>query len=573
MRSIARLASLLLTILTACALAFASSALAVSSPVDIGTTTSSTPPAVAVDPSGTAYIVWAATSGTEVNFCKLPAGASACSFSTTLPVSGTSPGIGNPQVLFDGSTMFVLVDVTEGGSEKGTGVQEWSATSPYTSFVHAAGGAAVDWVGDNAGEVGAAVLPGTAHGLGFAWEIAGLTPGSGPQFEETPFAAVEQSEHSSPKWATLDPTDLLKASNGGGFLASQLGSNPGVLDVVNTIEAPGCGTFGTAFAYAPGVPASPADYDKSPGASESAWHALAELDCHVSSPAVAGGPKGFGVLESDEATSPESTIYRPFDETNGTFDLPAVTVASEGEQFSSLGQDEAGNLYATWRGGAGVRLAFSSDGGASWTGPATIDTDAAVNDLTSAVGPSGQGFAAWVDAAGPDTGPLYAQPFVQKDAVPSSNPPSTSSNSSSSSSGSTSTTPPAAPPPPFGTPPPPPPATITQATTVDGDVVSVSTPNKCVRNGFVSSELKVSLPSAKRKGKVVVKIYEAIFKVGNTTVIVKRKHLSDAPFKVTIHLKHVKPGTKLVLTVHALIAVHHGPKRSKTFKLTLTSCA
>jgi hypothetical protein len=115
--------------------------------------------------------------------------------------------------------------------------------------------------------------------------------------------------------------------------------------------------------------------------------------------------------------------------------------------------------------------------------------------------------------------------------------------------------------------------TITDTATVDGDVVSLSAPNKCVRNGLVSSELNVSLPSAKRKGKVVVKIYEAIFKVGNTTLIVKRKHLSDAPFKVTIHLKHVKPGSKLVLTVHALIAVHHGPKRSKTFKLTLTSCA
>jgi hypothetical protein len=570
MRSIARRASLLVTIIVIGALAFGSSALAVSTPVNLGTATSSEPPSVAVDSAGTAYIVWASMSGPAINFCKLPAGASACAFSTSIPIAGTSPSIGNPQVIFDGSTMFVLVEVTEGSPETGTGVQEWSAASPYTSFVHAAGGAAVNWVGENASELGVAVLPGTEHGLGFAWDVAGLSPGAGPQFEETPFTAVEQSEHSSAKWATLDPLDTLEASNGGGVLASQTGTNPGVLDIVNTLDTPGCDAFGTAFAYAPGTPASPADYDKSPGVSGSAWHTLVELDCQVANPAVSGGAKGFGVLEQDEATSPDSTIYHPFDETNGTFDLAAVTIASEGEQFPSLGQDAAGNLYATWRGGAGVRFAFSSNGGASWTGPATIDTDDAVNDLTSAVGPSGQGFATWVDAAGPETGPLYAQPFVQTDAVPSSNPPTTSTGGSSSSSGSTITPSPAPGPPAT---PPPPPVTITETATVDGDVVSLSAPNKCVRNGLVSSELNVSLPSAKRKGKVVVKIYEAIFKVGNTTLIVKRKHLSDAPFKVTIHLKHVKPGSKLVLTVHALIAVHHGPKRSKTFKLTLTSCA
>ena len=64
----------------------------------------------------------------------------------------------------------------------------------------------------------------------------------------------------------------------------------------------------------------------------------------------------------------------------------------------------------------------------------------------------------------------------------------------------------------------------------------------------------------------MVKIYEVIFEVAGTTLTIKRKHLSGAPFKVAIHLKHVKPGTKLLLTAHALIAVHHGPKRSKTLR-------
>lgn len=82
-----------------------------------------------------------------------------------------------------------------------------------------------------------------------------------------------------------------------------------------------------------------------------------------------------------------------------------------------------------------------------------------------------------------------------------------------------------------------------------------------------------SLPSAKRKGSVVVKIYEVSFKVDGQSITIRRNHLSNAPFKLTIHLAHVKPGSRLVLTAHALIAVKHGPKRSKTLRITLTACA
>jgi hypothetical protein len=537
MRRNVRNASVLAVLLTIGALAVTTaSSLAASAAVNVGTGSSGTPPSIVVDPGGTAYIVWTTPADTAINYCKLPVGAKACASSSTISLTGGSAIVtgGNPEILFDGATLIVLADVTtDAPSEGDGGMQEWTAQSPYTSFTPALGGAAVNFVGEDAGPIGAVVLPGGApNNLGVAWEV----PGGAPQFEETPFTPIQQSQATTPEpaHATLDPGDSLKASNGGGAIASQLGSNPGVLGVVNTIENPPCNTFGIAYAYAAGAP-SPASYDLSANIAGSAWQSgpLAQLDCHASHPAVGGGPSGFGVLEQDEAVAPNATVYRRFDETSGKFDLPTVTISRETEQFPSLSQDAAGSIYATWLGSGGIRVATGAGGGASWSTAETLDRDPAVNDLTSGVGSAGQGWASWVDASGPATGPVYALPFVR-----------------------TTTS-----------------APLTQTVSVNGENVSLSAPSQCVRNGLINSAVKVSLPSAKRKGKVVVKIYEVIFKVGGQTVTIKRKHLSDAPIKVTIHLAHVKPGTRLILTARAFIAVKHGPKRSKTLRLTLTSCA
>ncbi len=536
MRRAVRRASLLTSITLAALALIASGALAAGAAVKIGTGTSSTPPSVAVDSAGTAYIVWTTSAENVINYCRLPTGASACATSSTIPLSGGGAVItgGNPMILFDGTTLVVLADVTTEASGDGDGgVQEWTSASPYTTFTPALGGEAVNFVGENAGTIGAVELPGGApNDLGVAWEI----PGGAPQFEVTGATPAQQSAAGpEPTHASLDPANSLKASNGGGVVASQLASNPGVLEVVNTLENTPCNTFGLAYAYAPGAP-SPGSYNLSANVAGSAWQSapLSQLDCQASHPAVGGGPKGFGVLEQDESVTPNTTAYRPFDEANGKFDLPAVPIAHEGELFPSLGQDTSGNIYATWLGSGGIRLATSSNGGSGWSTPVTLDTDPAVNDLSSSIGAGGQGWASWVDASGPNSGPLYALPFV------------------AASTGGANTT---------------------QTVSVGGDNVSLSAPSQCVRNGIINSEIKVSLPSAKRKGSVVVKIYQVTFKVDGQTVTIKRNHLSNAPFKVTIHLAHVKPGTRIVLTAHALIAVKHGPKRSKTLRITLTSCA
>jgi len=525
------------TLSVTAALALAPAALGASPAVKIGTGSSSTPPSVVVDGSGTAYIVWTTLpTATAINYCKLPAGASACAVSSTIALSGGGAVItaGDPQILLDGATLVVLADVTsEGATRAENGVQEWTSESPYSGFAKVLGGQAVNFVGENAGTIGAVTLPGSApYNLGVAWEIPGS--GGGAQFEESPFGPVTaQSQASSPepKHAALDPANSLGVSNAGGVIASQTGVRPGVLGVFNTLEDPPCKTFGTAFAYAPGTP-SAASYDEAANVAGTAWQSpLAQLDCGVSYPAVGGGPDGFGVVEQDEATTPTSIVYHRFDESTGKFDLPEVKISAESGHGTSVSQDGSGNIYATWLGN-GIRFASSADAGASWTVPVTINADPAVNDLTSSVGSSGQGWASWVDASGPATGPIYAQPFGH--AAATSGP--------------------------------------TQTVSVGGDNVSLSSPGQCVRNGLLNSEVKVSLPSAKRKGKVVVRIYEVIFKVAGQTRTLKRSHLSNAPFRVTIHLKHVASGTKLILTAHALIAVIHGPKRSKTLRITLTAC-
>ncbi len=537
MRRAARRASLLTSALSVAALTLgAAGALAARTAVKVGTGSSSTPPSVAVDVDGTAYIAWTTPAETAIDYCRLPAGASACANSSTIPLSGGGAIItgGNPEILFDSSTLVLVADVTTEAAGVGDGgVQEWVAQSPYTTFTPALGGEAVNFVGENAGTIGAVVLPGSApNDLGVAWEI----PGGAPQFEETAATPTQQSQAGpEPHHATLDPGNSLKASNAGGVVASQIAANPGVLEVVNTLENAPCNTFGLAYAYAAGAP-SPASYDLGANVAGSAWQngPLTQLDCQASHPAVSSGPKGFGVLEQDEATTPNTTVYRPLDEASGKFDQPAVTVAHEGELFPSLAQDDSGNVYATWLGSGGIRLALGANGGASWSTPTTLDSDPAVNDLTSSVGPSGLGWASWVDASGPSTGPVYALPF---------------------SAASTTA------------------ASTTQTVSVGGDNVSLSAPGKCVRNGLINSEVNVSLPSAKRKGSVVVKIAEVTFKVDGQSITIRRNHLSNAPFKLTIHLAHVKPGSRLVLTAHALIAVKHGPKRSKTLRITLTACA
>ncbi len=197
--------------------------------------------------------------------------------------------------------------------------------------------------------------------------------------------------------------------------------------------------FGTAYAYGSGDQGAGNSYDVSPGSPGSAWKVpVSQADCNVEYPAVGGGPSGFGVLE--ENTTTHDIVYHPFDQATDNFATPEATIAaSQGELDPSVSQDGSGGVYATFLlggGGGPISLAYSSDGGKVWAGPATLDpdTDGGASGLTSSVGVSGQGWAAWTD-----NGSVFAQQF-KADATDARGPPAASIGGSAAKSSGESVT-------------------------------------------------------------------------------------------------------------------------------------
>lgn len=389
-------------------------------PIHVGEPLANEKPSIAVDGSGTAYVAWANTHSNPqtVEYCVVPAGGVGCAHAGILKPgkAGKEPIVDQVQVLLDGTTAVLLAEVF-GGENAYVPVEEWESTNAGATFNPVKG---LESVGNgvlsaDSAAINAVVMPGSSA-LGYAW----VTAEGPPTFDEFPLTSPpECSFESCPAeehYATLQPGSSNLLSNPSGMVASQQGANAGVLGVFDTLGAPGpagC-TFGTAFYYGSGAQTAKTNsYDISPGDSGSAWQALHEGDCNVFSPAVGGGPSGFGVVESDLEAG--SVVYHAFDPTHKDFDTPYVTIDSEEEeQQASVSQDGSGDIYVTYLdAGVGTRLAYSDNGGTSWIGPATITSDTEVNNLSSAVGANGQGWATWTE-----NGSVYVQPFVDTDAVP-----------------------------------------------------------------------------------------------------------------------------------------------------------
>jgi hypothetical protein len=436
-------AMLVAALTSAVVLVFAASAsaLAAGPQINVGTPLDSGPPSVAIDSKGTAYIAWANTKDLPpvttdiVQYCVLPANATACAQTGSLTPADSASHIDGVQVVVDGSTVVVLADVFgasgAGGVDPGSyePEQEWQSADGGATFVQQAGGKSIanGILNADTGPLSAVILPGTGE-LGFGWETAGGSPPTFNAFplENPPVCSESSMTPCATPFASLSPnTNPDQLGNGGGQYASQTGTGAGVMGIFSTdfTNGPlGCSgvktvPFGTAFAYGSGVQSPTNDYNISPGSPNSAWRVAAtQADCNVESPAVGGGVSGFGVVEDNDLTG--TTIYHRFDAATQSFDTTPVTIAKEGEQQPAVSQDSLGGVYVTYRAGAGgpIRLAYSSDGGTTWTGPATLNanaTDQGDNNVTSSVDPSGQGWAAWVD-----NGSVFAQQFNAADAIP-----------------------------------------------------------------------------------------------------------------------------------------------------------
>ncbi len=415
------------TLTVVVALVFATGALAAGKPANVGTPFESGPPSVTVDSAGDAFIAWANTKDLNgannfVQYCILPVGATACTHSGSLIPADSAQYIDGVHVLSVGSTLVVLADVfgTAGNNAQDyEPVQEWQSTDGGATFNIVNGGLSVTSgiIDADTGPLSAVIVPGTGV-LGFGWDTAA----GAPTFNAFPLASPpECSTAGCPAgFATLEPpTNPDTLGNEPGQFASQLGANPGVMGVFDTLftNGPlGCAkSFGTAYVYGSGAQSATNNYNVSPGSPNSAWKvALSQADCDAEYSAVGGGPSGFGLLEDNLATA--STVYHRFDQATQKFDTPLVTLAGHGEQQGALSQDGAGGVYATYLlGGAGgpIALSYSSDGGKTWTsGTLNANTSSGADKVTSWVNAAGQGWAAWID-----NGSVFAQPFQAADAI------------------------------------------------------------------------------------------------------------------------------------------------------------
>ena len=323
------------------------------------------------------------------------------------------------QVFVRGADVVLLADVF-GVAEENEPEQEWISTDGGATFVAVDEGKSVadGILNADTQPLNAVEVPGS-NVLGYGWFTA---PGAPPTFNAFPMFSppVCSVKACAAGFAELEPnTNPDQIQNIEGQFASQFGSAPGVMGVFETLFTSGplgcTGSFGTAFVYASGNQSSSNNYNISPGSPNSAWKVpVTQADCGTEYPAVAGGPSGFGVVEDELATG--FTIYHPFDQTHQDFDTPDVTIARQSEISPSVSQDEHGGIYTTYIGPFGaIRLAYSSTGGASWTGPATLnpDTGGGAGNLISSVGSNGQGWAVWADG-----GSVYAQQFDAADAIP-----------------------------------------------------------------------------------------------------------------------------------------------------------
>jgi hypothetical protein len=369
-------------------------------PVPIGTTTGGSPaePAVAVGPSGTAYTVLLQPGGTQLDFCALPVGSTTCT-PVPLKVPGPSTDLFSdpPTVLLHDGDIYVF-EYIGSASDNRTGIAEYVSTDGGASFTLQPD--AVSYVKGGQGTTGPIVeLPGGEFGAGYVSDV------TNPTFQANSLSAPSNdSQATTPPYATLNPSPATAYTVGnlGGQFASQLTGSRGVLGVFvgDGAPCPSSAHSTLVYAYAPiSASTSLEDLNTTTGGSGSPWGPLAKVDCGGTYPAVAGGPSGLGLLETDLATPTTEVQYRAFSPGTG-FGAPVTIAKDESALDPTLSQDATGRIYATWvNAGVGIELSSSAPGGASWTAPATLlsvpGTESGIDNLTSGVNASGQGWAVY----------------------------------------------------------------------------------------------------------------------------------------------------------------------------------
>lgn len=247
---------------------------------------------------------------------------------------------------------------------------------------------------------------------------------------------------------------------------------------------------------------------------------------------LAGG--GGGLFLQLTIGTPGNTrlAVRRFD--GAAFGAPVEIAGSDSPNEADLFEDAAGRLHSVWRRNAfsPKRLGYAtSSNGSAWSEVQDVVTEDDLFDLQAATAADGRGFVVWDQNSG--TGQVRAAPLQ----------------------------------PVQGT------ATKQTSVTVGDTVISLLTPRNCIPPGAATARLAVRARKIKRRargrGRLVVKVSRVVFFVDG------RRRLTDrrAPFRATIRLTGLAPGSRHEVRARAHLKVRTGRARSRSIRSRFTICA
>jgi hypothetical protein len=279
---------------------------------------------------------------------------------------------------------------------------------------------------------------------------------------------------------------------------------------------------------------------------ETGWTGTQEIG-KGDEPGLAGGAAGLFLLSQDY-TSPSESYPTAVDVrkyTGATFGPPVrLFVEKETSLYAggAIAESPSGHLAVVWPQFYGVpqaqmRLELSSNGGASFSAePVVAALGSAYDDQRNAslsVGDDNEGWVTFTNTAGLQL-----------------------ANLGSGAKGSGETT----------------------QSHVGSDVITLKGPKGCVRPGQKVS-VTLSVASAKRKHKVVLKIYQAIFGIDGKPFktilresVRKTGKVDPHPFTASVNRTFVA-GSKHTISAQAFISEKHGRHASRTLHVSFLACS
>lgn len=243
---------------------------------------------------------------------------------------------------------------------------------------------------------------------------------------------------------------------------------------------------------------------------------------------LAGGPSGLFLMDLVGPVTTRQFQVRKF--TGAGFSAPVAVGGPENGSFNDLFQDAGGQVHAVFRSTTDtIRYSVSSNG-TSFPTPIDAVKEAPIFNLRESIAPDHKGWVVWDQ--GDKSGSVRAAPldFAAGSSTPTGAGP-----------------------------------TKSKSVTVGSDLITLRTPKACVAASLTAT---LAVKSKKRKKKVVVKVKRVDFSIDGKVI----KKDKTKPFKQTLKLTGLAPGSKHQIRAKVFLKVKTGPKRSRSIKNNFTVC-